>query len=123
VEVTLAKYANVDEYMATLPDDRRAVMEELRRTVREAAPHATETIAYNMPAFRLGQHFLVSFEAYKRHYSMFPWTERMVTELGDEIRPFAVGKGTLQFPADQPIPLDLVRRIIRIRLEEVGLDG
>jgi uncharacterized protein YdhG (YjbR/CyaY superfamily) len=123
VEATLAKYASVDEYMATLPDDRRAVMEELRRTVREAAPHATETIAYNMPAFRLGQQFLVSFEAYKRHYSLFPWTERMVTELGDEMLPFAVGKGTLQFPADQPIPLDLVRRIILIRLQEVGLSG
>jgi uncharacterized protein YdhG (YjbR/CyaY superfamily) len=83
----MARYATVDEYMASLPEDRRAVMEELRRAVREAVPEATETIAYNMPALRLNGRFLLSYEAYKRHYGLFPWTDRMVAELGDEIRP------------------------------------
>jgi uncharacterized protein YdhG (YjbR/CyaY superfamily) len=114
----MAKYATVDEYMATLPNERRAVMEQLRATIRAAAPQATEAISYNMPAFRLDGHFFVSYDAYKRHYSLFPWTDAMVSELGDAIRPYAVGKGTLRFPADQPIPLDLVRRIIEIRLRE-----
>ena len=58
---------SVDEYMAALPDARRAVMEQVRGTVRSAAPDATEAIAYNMPAFRLGGRFLVSYEAFKRH--------------------------------------------------------
>jgi uncharacterized protein YdhG (YjbR/CyaY superfamily) len=114
----MAKYATVDQYMATLPNERRAVMEQLRATIRAAAPQATEAISYNMPAFRLDGHFFVSYDAYKRHYSLFPWTDAMVSELGDAIRPYAVGKGTLRFPADQPIPLDLVRRIIEIRLRE-----
>ena len=115
----LAKYATVDEYMATLPDDRRAVMESLRRTIADAAPEATESIAYNMPALRIDGKFLVSFEAYKNHYSLFPWSDRMADELGDELKPFMHGKGTLRFPAGEPIPTDLVTRILKIRLDEV----
>ena len=114
----VAKYADVDEYMASLPDDRRRVMEELRSTIRAAAPEASEAIAYNMPAFRLDGRFFVSYEAYKHHYSLFPWSDAMVSELGAEMEPYAVGKGTIRFPADAPIPVDLVSRIIRIRLRE-----
>ena len=78
----MAKHASVDDYMASLPDDRRSVMEQLRSTIREAAPDATEAISYNMPAFRLGGRFLVSYEAFKRHYSLFPWSDGMLEELG-----------------------------------------
>ena len=119
----MAKYQNVDEYMAQLPDDRRAVMEQLRRTIRSAAPDATEAISYNMPAFRLGGRFLVSYEAFKRHYSLFPWSDGMLEELGDELRPYAVGKGTIRFGADEPVPLDLVRRIVEIRNREVAAEA
>jgi uncharacterized protein YdhG (YjbR/CyaY superfamily) len=119
----VAKYQDVDEYMAQLPDDRRAVMEQLRSTIRSAAPDATEAISYNMPAFRLGGRFLVSYEAFKRHYSLFPWSDGMVEELGDEMKPYAVGKGTIRFPADQPIPLDLVARIVAIRNREVAQEA
>jgi uncharacterized protein YdhG (YjbR/CyaY superfamily) len=114
----VAKYASVDEYMAGLPEDRRAAMERLRSTIRAAAPAATEAISYNMPAFRLNDRFFVSYEAFKRHYSLFPWTDAMLEELGEKLRPYAVGKGTLRFPADQPIPVGLVTRIIKIRLRE-----
>ncbi len=93
------------EYMAQLPDDRRAVMEQIRSTIRSAAPTATEVITYNMPGFRLDGRFLVSYEAFKRHYSLFPWSDAMVEELGDALRPYAVGKGTIRFPAEEPIPL------------------
>jgi len=114
----MPKHETVDAYLAGLPEDRRAAMEGLRRTIRAAVPAATEAISYNMPAFRLDGRFFVSYEAFKRHYSLFPWTDEMVEELGDAIRPYAVGKGTLRFPADEPIPLDLVQRIIEIRLRE-----
>ena len=117
----MAKYQTVDEYMATLPDDKRAVMEGLRATIRAAAPRATEAISYNMPAFRLDGQFFVSYEAFKRHYSLFPWTDGMVAELGDELTPYAVGKGTLRFPATEPIPLDLVTRVIEVRLREFAV--
>ena len=116
----MAKHASVDEYMAGLPDDRRSVMEELRGTIRAAAPGATEAISYNMPAFRLDGRFLVSYEAFKRHYSLFPWSDAMLEELGEELKPYAVGKGTIRFPADEPIPLDLVTRIVAIRNREVA---
>lgn len=119
----MAKYQNVDEYMAQLPDDRRAVMEQLRSTIRSAAPNATEAISYNMPAFRLGGRFLVSYEAFKNHYSLFPWSDEMVEELGEEMQPYAVGKGTIRFPADQPIPLELVTRIVAIRNREVAQES
>lgn len=115
----MAKHEDVDAYLATLPDDRRVVMDELRRTVRAAAPSADELISYNMPALKLNGRFLVSCEAFKRHYSLFPWSNAMVEELGDAIRPYAVGKGTIRFPADQPIPVDLVTRIVEFRVREV----
>lgn len=116
----MAKYRSVDEYMAALPGDRRTVMQELRRAVRATAPDATEAISYNMPALRLHGRFLVSYEAYKRHYSLFPWSDEMLGALGDDLARYAVGKGTIRFPADEPIPLDLVRRIVEIRVREVA---
>jgi uncharacterized protein YdhG (YjbR/CyaY superfamily) len=119
----VAKYSNIDEYMANLPGGRRVVMEQIRRTITETAPQAREVIAYNMPAVRLGDRFLASYEAYKHHYSIFPWTERMTSELGDDLKPFIRGKGTVRFPAKDPIPIELVRRIIEIRLREVSERG
>jgi uncharacterized protein YdhG (YjbR/CyaY superfamily) len=111
--------ASVDAYIASLPPDRRGPMAELRGAVRAAAPEADETIAYNMPAYRShGGQFLVSFDAYKRHYSLFPSTDRMVEELGERLTPYLAGKGTIRFPADRPIPLDLVADIVRIRVAE-----
>jgi uncharacterized protein YdhG (YjbR/CyaY superfamily) len=110
----------VDEYLATLPDDRRGPMEALRQTIRRAAPAAIETIAYAMPAFRSSTgRFLVSYDAFKAHYSLFPSTTEMEAELGDELRPFLAGKGTIRFPVDAPIPLALVERIVKIRVAEV----
>ncbi len=71
----MPKYESVDEYMAGLPEGRRAVMEQIRATIRATAPEAAEAISYNMPAFRLDGQFFVSYEAFKRHYSLFPWTD------------------------------------------------
>ena len=111
--------ATIDEYLATLSDERRPAMEQLRAAVRAGAPDATEGIAYRMPAFRShGGQFLVSFDAYKRHYSLFPATDAVIAELGDEIRPHLAGSGTIRFAASEPIPTDLVTRVVRIRYTE-----
>ena len=111
--------STVDEYLAGLPDDRRAVMEALRRTVKAAAPGASETIAYQMPALRShGGQFLVSYAAYKRHYSLFPASGAVVEALGEELEPYLAGKGTLRFPANEPLPLGLVTRIVAVRVAE-----
>ncbi len=115
----MPKHESVEAYMAALPDGRRTVMQQLRRTIRAAAPAADEVITYNMPGLRMHGRFLVSYEAFKRHYSVFPWSDEMVAELGDALRPYAVGKGTIRFPADQPIPLDIVTRVVEFRVGEV----
>jgi uncharacterized protein YdhG (YjbR/CyaY superfamily) len=110
----------VDEFLAELPDDRRGPMQTLRRAIRAAAPDAVETIAYNMPAFRTRDgRFLVSYDAFKAHYSLFPFTDGMVAAYGDELAPYLAGKGTLRFPASRPIPEDLVKRLVAIRVAEL----
>lgn len=115
----MAGPATVDEYMAALPDERRAPMEDLRRAINAGAPDATETIAYKMPALRShGGQFLVSYDAYKRHYSLFPASEAVTKELGEELTPYLAGSGTIRFPAGKPIPTELVTRIVKIRFAE-----
>jgi uncharacterized protein YdhG (YjbR/CyaY superfamily) len=115
----MAEPTTVDEYLATLPPDRRAVMEDLRRTIRAAAPDADEVITYKMPGFKSNGRFLVSYDAYKAHYSVFPASQVVVDTLGDEVRPYVAGQGTLRFPASRPIPLDTIAKLVRIRLEEL----
>ena len=110
--------ATVDEYLARLPDDRRRVMALLRATIRAAAPDATEVITYKMPGFKTHGSFLVSYDAFKRHYSLFPASDGVVNGLGDDIKPYLAGRGTIRFPANAPIPVDLVTRIVRIRVAE-----
>jgi uncharacterized protein YdhG (YjbR/CyaY superfamily) len=114
----MAGPATVDEYLAALPEDRRAAMEQLRSAIRAAAPDAHEQISYNMPAFKTHGQFLVSYGSYKRHYSLFPASGAVVDGLGAEIQPHLAGRGTIQFPANRPLPLDLVRRIVEIRVAE-----
>ena len=109
----------VDAYIAGLPDDARPAMEQLRATVLAAAPEATEVIAYNMPAMRShGGQFLVSYDAYARHYSLFPASDVVVEELGAEIEPYLAGKGTIRFPKSRPLPLDTIRKVVEIRFRE-----
>lgn len=110
----------MDEYLAKQPEGPRAALQALREQIRVAAPQATETIAYDMPAFRLDGHFLVSYAGYKSHCSLFPASAGMLDELGDELKPYFSGKGTLRFKADKPIPPELVKKVVRIRVNEVA---
>lgn len=94
-------------------------MEQLRAAIKAGAPEATETIAYGMPAFRShGGRFLVSYDSYKGHYGLYPSSGAVVEALGDELKPYLAGKGTIRFPADAPLPIALVTEIARIRFAE-----
>ena len=118
-ETGLATPTSVEAYLADLPDDRRAVLEELRQTIKAAAPEAVETIAYQMPALRSpGGGFLVSYAAFKHHYSLFPASEAVIEALGYELTPYLAGRGTIRFPAAGPIPLPLVTKVVKVRLAE-----
>lgn len=119
----MAKATTVDQHFASLGEDRRPAMDDLRRTIRAAAPDAVETIAYDMPALRTKDgRFLVSYEAYKAHYSLFPASGVVLERLGDEVRRYFSGRGTLRFPAREALPLDLIRRVVEIRVEETNAE-
>jgi uncharacterized protein YdhG (YjbR/CyaY superfamily) len=109
---------SVEDYLAALPDERRAVLETLRKTIRAAAPQATEAISYQMPAFKLDGRFLVSYAAFKDHFSLFPASSKVMEALGDELKPHLSGKGTLRFTAAEPIPAALVKKLVKARIEE-----
>jgi uncharacterized protein YdhG (YjbR/CyaY superfamily) len=108
----------VDEYLTTKTDAQRAGLEAMRAAIRAAAPTADEVITYKMPGFKTHGRFLVSYDAFKAHFSLFPASEAVIVELGEDIRPFLHGSGTIRFPADQPIPTELIGRVIAIRLRE-----
>lgn len=111
----------VEDYLASVSPDRRTALEELRRTIRAAAPDATESIAYGMPAYRgRRRQVLVSFAAFRDHVSVFPASAAVQAELGAEIAPYLSGKATLRFAVGRPIPLTLVTRLVEIRIAEDG---
>jgi uncharacterized protein YdhG (YjbR/CyaY superfamily) len=114
----MADPTTVDEYVATKSEPQRLGLTTMRATIRAAAPDADEVITYRMPGFKTHGRFLVSYDAFKAHFSLFPASEQVVAELGDDIRPYLHGSGTIRFPADRPLPTDLIGRIIAIRLRE-----
>jgi uncharacterized protein YdhG (YjbR/CyaY superfamily) len=114
----MAGPGDVDTYLAALGGDERSVLEELRKTIRAAAPGAVETISYQMPAFKQDGRFLVSYAAFKDHCSLFPGSA-VPEELRDDLRPFVAGKGTLRFTPEKPIPAALVKKIVKIRIREI----
>ena len=107
---------DIDEYIARFPADVQAILEQVRTTIRTAAPEAKETISYQMPAFK--QHgILVYFAVWKKHIGLYPPVS------GDKaiekaIARYAGPKGNLQFPLDEPIPYDLIERIVKLRVRQ-----
>jgi uncharacterized protein YdhG (YjbR/CyaY superfamily) len=106
----------MDEYIAGFPPDVQAILEEVRATIRDAAPDAEETISYQIPTFRLEGN-LVHFAAFKRHIGFYP-APSGIDEFKDDLSEFKGGKGSVQFPLDKPMPLGLIRRIVEFRVKE-----
>jgi uncharacterized protein YdhG (YjbR/CyaY superfamily) len=107
---------NIDEYIKMFPEDIQAVLQTLRQTIRNAAPQAEETISYRMPAFKLNG-ILVFFAAFKNHIGFYP-TSSATTAFKDELSIYKGGKGSVQFPIDKPLPLDLISKIVKYRVRE-----
>ena len=114
----MAAPTSVEEYLSALPEESRAALENLRKTIKAAAPEATETIAYLMPAFRDRGRFLLSYAAFKDHCSLFPASQAVMEALGEELKPYVSGKATIRFRADKRLPAALVKRIVQVRIEE-----
>ena len=119
----MAASTSVEDYLAALPEEQRIALEKLRKTIKAAAPKANETISYQMPAFKQDGRFLVSYAAFKDHCSLYPASYAVMEALGDELKPYFSGKGTLRFQADRPIPAALVKKIVKLRLEENAASG
>ncbi len=111
-----SRYTSIDEYIALFPDELQTVLQELRATIRAAAPGAEEKISYQMPAFALKGN-LVYFAAYKNHIGFYP-TASGIQTFHDELSAYPVSKGAIRFPIGQPLPLDLISRIVRFRVDE-----
>jgi uncharacterized protein YdhG (YjbR/CyaY superfamily) len=107
----------IDEYVAEFPPGTRAVLEEMRALIRAEAPEATETISYAIPTFDLGGRHLVHFAGYEKHIGFYPGA-RGIAAFKEELTGFKSAKGSVQFPLGQPLPADLIRRIVAFRVEE-----
>ena len=108
--------STIDAYIATCPEEVREQLEELRATIRAAAPDAVEIISYQMPAFAQNGN-LVYFAASRNHIGLYP-TSSGVAAFQDELAPYSSSRGTIRFPLGQPLPLDLIRRIVEFRVAE-----
>jgi uncharacterized protein YdhG (YjbR/CyaY superfamily) len=107
---------SIDTYIAQFPHDIQTRLEQLRQTIRKAAPHAAETISYGMPAFK--QHsVLVYFAAYAKHIGFYP-TGSGIAAFQDEIAVYKNSKGAVQFPHDTPLPLALIRKMVQFRVKD-----
>lgn len=101
----------VDEYLATVPEDARATLAQVRKAIKAAAPKAGEVISYQMPMYK--QHgMVVGFAAFKNHCSLFPGAKAVAT-FKDELKGYKTSKGTIQFPIGKPLPAALVKRLVK----------
>ena len=114
------KPQTIDKYLAALPDDKRAALENLRKTIKAVVPRAEECISYGLPAFRLGEKVLVGFGATGKHCAFYPMSASTVAAHADELTKYQTSKGTIRFQADRPLPAGLVRKLVKARVAENG---
>jgi uncharacterized protein YdhG (YjbR/CyaY superfamily) len=112
----MKKITTIDEYIAVFPEDIQGELQKLRTVIHTAAPDATEKISYQMPTFYLNGN-LVHFAALKNHIGFYP-TPSGIENFKEELKSYKSSKGAVQFPLDQPLPLDLIARIVQFRVTE-----
>ena len=110
---------DIDEYLATVEEPKRATLQKLRQTIRDILPDAEEVISYGMPAFRLNGRVIAGFAAFKNHLAYLPHSGSVFTELRDDLASYASTEGSLHFPIDKPLPKALVKKLIAVRLRQV----
>ena len=115
----MKKAQSVDEYLAGVPEPARGTLNKVRATIRSVVPpDATEAISYGMPAIRY-KGALVGYAAFSKHCSLFP-TASIIEAFKDDLRGFPTAKGTVQFPTDKPLPIALIKKMVKARLMQAG---
>jgi uncharacterized protein YdhG (YjbR/CyaY superfamily) len=109
---------SIDAYISTFPSDIQTILEQVRAVIQKTAPDAEEKISYGMPTYTLNNVNLVHFAAFKSHIGFYPTPVGMDTFKND-LAGYKTGKGSVQFPLDQPMPFDLIKRIVEFRIEDV----
>jgi uncharacterized protein YdhG (YjbR/CyaY superfamily) len=117
----MAKHETVDDYIASFPDEVAAILTEIRHIVREEVPGGEEVISYGIPTVKLNGRYLVYFAGWKRHVSLYPLLDE--GDLVEELAPYRSGRGTAKFPIDEPIPYDLIRRMVARMARPAGGDA
>lgn len=108
---------SIDEYIATFPEDTQKMLNELRMTIKAAAPEAGERISYGMPTFTLNGKYLIYFAGWKNHISLYPIPAGSEA-FNKQVTKYVAGKGTLKFPLDHPLPLKLITKIVKLKVAE-----
>ncbi len=115
--MTTDKHSSIPDYIASFPNETREILELVRATIQKAAPDATEAIKYAIPTFMLNGKNLVHFAAFKSHIGFYA-TPSGHESFKEELSKYKQGKGSVQFPIDEPMPLELITRIVQFRVAE-----
>lgn len=110
-------FKSIDEYISTFSKDVQIVLNQVRQTIKRAAPMSTEAISYQMPTFKLNGKNLVHFAAWKNHIGFYP-TPSGTKEFKNELSQYKYAKGSIQFPLDKPMPLSLIAKMVKFRVQE-----
>jgi uncharacterized protein YdhG (YjbR/CyaY superfamily) len=110
------QFAAIDEYIRSFPKEIQKLLKEIRDAIKNAAPEATEKISYQIPTYYLNGN-LVHFAAFKNHIGFYP-TSSGIAAFKDELKEYNSAKGSVQFPLDKPMPIDLIKRIVKFRVLE-----
>ena len=113
------KCKTVEEYIQSFPQETRKVLQSIREVIKEELPSSTEIISYNIAAFCVDKKNVIHFAGWKKHVSMYPFSSEMAKEMKEASQYDTSGKGTIQFSLDEPMPVGLIRKIVRYRLKEV----
>lgn len=113
----------IDDVLAGLEEPKRSTLASLRRMILEILPDAEQGISYRIPAFKIGGCAVAGFSAFKEHCSYFPFSGGVLGQLVDELAGYKKTKSSLHFPIDKPLPKSLLRKLIQLRLHEIGVRG